>query len=188
MFTVVDVSQAFNVSKQTARYWAAEFAQHLDPGATPAKNKPRQFTEGDMSVFALVAQLREENASYADIHAALSAGERGEMPEPGQGQPGPEQAPAGAALAPIALIEQFAARIDQQYRGQIAAVEEERDHLRSQLQTERQERIEAEKRATAAETELRVLREREAQETSKETGQAGQVEHRPGLLGRLFGR
>ena len=72
----------FNVSRQTVSDWSEEFARWLSPGANPSKGGHRRFTEKDMRVFSLVAQMRASALGFSDIHASLSAGQLGDMPEP----------------------------------------------------------------------------------------------------------
>lgn len=187
MYTVSDVARHFNVSKQSGRVWAGEFEQYLDPAAKPAPGKTRQFTDSDMEVFALVAQLRQEGATYADIHAALAAGERGNVEQVQAASQEQDAAPV-VGLVPLSAVQAFTQQITRQYEGQIAAVSEERDNLREQLTAERHERIEAEKRATAAETRLQVMTEREGEKEAARPGTAAQGERRAGLWDRLFGR
>jgi DNA-binding transcriptional MerR regulator len=71
----------FNVAPETARIWALEFAEYLSPTATPGKNKHRLFTEADMTVFSLVAELKKQGMTFADVHAALKSGQRGSPPK-----------------------------------------------------------------------------------------------------------
>lgn len=69
-----------NISLETVRIWSEEFARHLSPIANPGKNKHRAFTENDMAVFDLVADLKSEGLTFTDIHAALEAGQLGKSP------------------------------------------------------------------------------------------------------------
>lgn len=187
MYTVSDVARLFDVSKQSGRVWAGEFAQHLDPDANPPPGKTRQFTEDDMEVFALVAQLRQEGANYEDIHAALAAGERGNVEQVQAATQEQDAAPV-MGLVPLSAVQEFTQQLTRQYESQVTAVTEERDNLREQLTAERQARIEAEKRATAAETRLQVISEREGEKDAARPGTAAQGERRAGLWERLRGR
>lgn len=60
--------------------WAKEFASYLSPTATPGKNKHRFFTQEDMQVFSLVAELKKHGLTFAEIHANLKTGQRGDPP------------------------------------------------------------------------------------------------------------
>jgi DNA-binding transcriptional MerR regulator len=156
MTTVSDVARLFDISKQSARGWSAEFGDYLSPAANPPAGHARRFDEVDLAVFALVAEMRAAGANYADIHAALASGQRGQPPAEGPGgvsEPAPDEPePAGSALVPLQMLEQFAVRLDAQYRDRL-------DRLEVQLEDERAARLGAERRAVAAETELQVLRE-----------------------------
>lgn len=57
-----------------------EFREYLSPTATPGKNKHRLFTEADMQVFSLVAELKKQGMTFEEIHAALKSGQRGDPP------------------------------------------------------------------------------------------------------------
>lgn len=70
----------FNLSPQSVRTYAAEFKRHLSIHANPGNMKHRAFTEDDVKVMALVADMRKNKVDFEDIHAALAAGERGEAP------------------------------------------------------------------------------------------------------------
>lgn len=74
------VCTLFDISQETARIWAMEFREYLSPTATPGKNKHRLFTEADMRVFSLVAELKKQGMTFEEIHAALKSGQRGDPP------------------------------------------------------------------------------------------------------------
>ena len=76
------ISKLFDVSKETTRVWAREFAQYLSPTAQPESGQKRVYTSDDLSVFALVAQSKTDGLTYEQIHALLQAGERGNAPHP----------------------------------------------------------------------------------------------------------
>ena len=74
------VQTVFGVSSETVRQWANEFSDHLSVGANPGGGRHRLFSEDDMRVFSLIAQMKGDNFTFADIHASLSSGARGEAP------------------------------------------------------------------------------------------------------------
>ena len=76
-----DVQMLFGVSDETVRTWANQFDEFLSPLANPGKGRHRIFTYDDLSVFALVAELKAKGMTYADVSAALQNGERGDVPE-----------------------------------------------------------------------------------------------------------
>ena len=79
-YTTRHVSTLLGISIETGRLWAEEFADYLSPTATPGKNRHRMFTEEDVAVLALVADMKKQGLTYADAHASLKAGQRGNLP------------------------------------------------------------------------------------------------------------
>lgn len=79
-FTTVHLAKVFNVSEQTIKSWSHEFADDLSVMATPPAGKRRRFTRKDVEVLALVSDYREKGVSFDDIHVALKAEQRGEVP------------------------------------------------------------------------------------------------------------
>lgn len=76
-----DLQIFFDVTGETIRAWSNEFSPYLSPTATPGENRHRIFSDEDMAVFALIASMKREGKIYADIHAALRAGQRGDLAE-----------------------------------------------------------------------------------------------------------
>ena len=79
-YTPKHVETIFKISQETVRMWAKEFTFYLSPTATPGKNKHRFFTQEDMQVFSLVKDLKKQGMTFAEIHANLKAGQRGDPP------------------------------------------------------------------------------------------------------------
>jgi DNA-binding transcriptional MerR regulator len=79
-YTTTQLATLFGVKPQTIRNWAEEFIEYLSPTSKPGLNRNRMFTVDDARVFALVAELKKQKLTYADIHATLQSGERGEPP------------------------------------------------------------------------------------------------------------
>jgi DNA-binding transcriptional MerR regulator len=82
--TIYGTKQAavmYDVSEQTIRIWTEEFSQHLSFPANPGNRRTRQFTYDDMGVLSLIADLKKRGSTFADIHAALENGERGQVPD-----------------------------------------------------------------------------------------------------------
>ena len=174
---VTETSRLFEVTVNTVRTWSKEFADYLSPTANPKKGKARFYTEDDLTVLALIAFYRGENAPYTDIHTALANGERAQPPQAHKPQPDPpKNAPHEASeLVPAQVLERFAERLTNQFHGQIEVLENERDHLRDTVENERLARLDAEKRAAQlphlqqnieAEREARARAEAEARELS----------------------
>jgi DNA-binding transcriptional MerR regulator len=80
LFGTKEVAAYYQKTDQTIRAWAEEFGEHLSPMANPGKGKGRSFSVDDLAVFALVAEMKERNATYEDIQASLRSGNRGEPP------------------------------------------------------------------------------------------------------------
>lgn len=81
MYTALQASTAFKIARETIRKWCMEFADYLSPTANPGKNRDRFFNDDDMKVLALISDMKATGRTYADIHAALGAGQRGQVPE-----------------------------------------------------------------------------------------------------------
>lgn len=82
MYSTKHAQVLFRVaSQQTIRNWANEFRMYLSPGAKPGSGTARRFTEDDMRVLALVAEISSQGKPFDEAHAALAAGQRGELPD-----------------------------------------------------------------------------------------------------------
>lgn len=75
------VAALFGVALETIRNWGSEFQDYLSPLANPGQGRHRKYNPEDLSVFALVRELKEKGLSYTDVHTALRNGERGQPPE-----------------------------------------------------------------------------------------------------------
>lgn len=80
MYTVSQVAQLFNIARETVRGWAVEFESELEPNANPGAKRQRSFSDRDLEILALVSELKGQGKLYADIHAALANGQRGQIP------------------------------------------------------------------------------------------------------------
>lgn len=80
-FTTADLAAYYQYTPQTIRVWAAEFAEFLSVTATPQDGKNRRYTADDLTVFALIAEMKGRAATFEEIHAALKAGQRGDPPD-----------------------------------------------------------------------------------------------------------
>ena len=75
-----DLEILFDVTGETIRAWASEFEAYMSPTAIPTtKGQTRIFTDSDVEVFALVAQLRQLGKGFDDAHLALANGQRGDL-------------------------------------------------------------------------------------------------------------
>ena len=75
------VAALFGVALETIRNWGSEFQDYLSPLANPGQGRHRKYSAEDLTVLALVRELKEKGLSYADVHTALRNGERGQPPE-----------------------------------------------------------------------------------------------------------
>jgi DNA-binding transcriptional MerR regulator len=80
-YTTQHLAVMFGRSKATIRNWAIEFAGYLSPTATPEEGKIRFFTADDLAVFSLIADYKDREQTYEQIHLALKSGARGEPPD-----------------------------------------------------------------------------------------------------------
>lgn len=174
MATVSTIVDLFGISKHTVRSWSSEFAHYLSAGASPKPGQKRVYDDADLGVFALIAHLRQQNASYAEIHDALASGQRIEVSaqSPGLALRAPTDVHGrglpSSDFAPVEVFQLFAEKLTQQYQAQIQElrheidrVGRERDYFRQQvealnqeLRAERDRVLAAEKTVARQETEL----------------------------------
>ena len=167
MYTVKQTSKALGISDATLRLWGKRYEKYLLPEANPARNIARKYTDKDILALNTVKVLRSQGQDFDQIEAALEDGTR---LEPTEKPPGDESPPASeqTALQTEAFtktIASFEARLDKW--------EKKVDDLQGKL-------LEATERATAAETELRVLKE--------VTDQKAAEGEKLGFWARLFNR
>lgn len=81
MYQTKDVCDIFGISRQTVRIWTAEFSEYLSPSASPEKGQQRNFSDEDMTVFALVHEVKGRGGTYDNAHVQLKKGDRGELPQ-----------------------------------------------------------------------------------------------------------
>jgi hypothetical protein len=80
LYTSGDIMQMFDISRQSARQYAIEFADYLSPSANPLKGSQRNFNTLDMGVYAMIVQMKKRGATYEQIHIQLKTGARGDVP------------------------------------------------------------------------------------------------------------
>jgi DNA-binding transcriptional MerR regulator len=68
------------VSSETVRQWSIEFSQYLSPSGQPGSGKQKVFSDSDMLVLSLIAEMKQQRKTYEEIHVALQAGQRGDLP------------------------------------------------------------------------------------------------------------
>lgn len=79
-YRTTHVQNLYDVSGQTVRAWAEEFAQYLSPTANPGASKNRLFTQDDLAVIDLIADLKKQGMTFPEVHASLKSGQRGVAP------------------------------------------------------------------------------------------------------------
>lgn len=142
-----DIKELFDVSHQTVRRWCDEFEQYLSSNATPPAGEMRLFTEEDLKVLALVAQVKNTGGTYEDAHMRLRAGERGEIPD----EPPTEQQKQ-------VVMSQLAIQ-NKQLRGEIESLTRERDAAHEAVKELREETIRLQTRLEEAEKRITELKE-----------------------------
>lgn len=80
MYSTIQVATLFNAARETVRKWAVEFEHELSPSANPGEGRQRVFTDDDLEKIALIVEMKSQGKLYADIHAALANGQRGNPP------------------------------------------------------------------------------------------------------------
>lgn len=80
MYTSTHAATVFHVSNETIRNWAEEFSRYLSFLANPGKGRTRTFSDDDMQVLSLIAEMKSKGANFDEIHIALGQGQRGDSP------------------------------------------------------------------------------------------------------------
>lgn len=151
------LSLFLGVSVATLRGWESRYASYLEaePGKKGSAVK-KQFTPNDVLVLATVRRLRNDGRSLAEIDTLLDE----EIPKTDLDAPGREggAAPAGEL---VALNNKLTATIASLAAEEAAreVIQEERDRLLVDVAAAREEAATARDRATAAETELNILKQ-----------------------------
>ncbi len=168
LYTAQQAAILFTVADVTIRTWCDEFAQHLSPTANPGTNRKRWLTSEDMTVFALISDLKKEGKTYQDIHAALDNGERGTPPP----------------LEPADIQTSITTDHQRQLQADISRLMQELGTTRQELENAHLESQTLKDRIISLETEVRLLREtqQDAQEKQK------RIEELQREIGRLEGK
>lgn len=80
-YNPADVMKLFKISSETVRTWSDEFARHMSPLANPGNRRHRSYSYADMEVLSLVAAMKANNMTFADVHISLDSGQRGVVPD-----------------------------------------------------------------------------------------------------------
>lgn len=78
-FKSEDVRNYFNISHETVRRYAMDFAEFLSEGANPEKGQHRVYNDSDLRVFAVIVSMKNSNHTDDDIKATLKAGAEGDL-------------------------------------------------------------------------------------------------------------
>lgn len=124
-YTTSGIAKLFQVTDQTVKNWARQFASHLSPTAQPGDGKRRTFTTDDLTVFALVHSYIGKGMNYEDAQAALIAGQRGSIPS--------DFSELATVAAPPALLERLREEISLRDR-MIESLKTDRDKRLGQLE------------------------------------------------------
>jgi len=156
-----DVAEWLGITQSTLRSWDSRFSSRLEsqPGKKGSAVKKR-YTENDLIVFLAIKNLRNNNQNFDQIEAGLDEEiTRTYLPEWGE----TEQAsslPAASEL--VSQNRQLTTRIIESEAKLAAglaramAIEEERDRLLEQIEKTQERLLEAEIRASKAETLLEI--------------------------------
>lgn len=144
LWTLGEMATLLGLSRATIRNWsgqAGEFAEYLSSKAKPNKGAIRQFNVKDLQVMGFISNLRQQNLSYEAIHTQLKQGRHLSFQ-------------VTQELPKESLVEQSS---KEELKGQIRALEEERNWLRNELTKTVAALINAEQRAAQAETKLAMI-------------------------------
>lgn len=155
-YSVSQLAKYLDVSTGTIRNWGSEFAEHLSEGANPISGVPREYTDGDAAILETVAVLRDQYVSYEEIEERLAGGERLAFQDRPDGAQKELKEGLSGAKGETALVTESFSQALQMYGDQVERLQNRIDTLTDRV-------LEAEKRATAAETELRVLKDQAEQ-------------------------
>lgn len=135
------VGDLFHVSGETVRNWANEFVMYLSVVGNPPKGKQRRFTDEDLSVFSLVAEMKQRGATFDEIHMALAAGQRGAPLQFVQDERSVARSEEEPSIAlQVQYLQQTLARMEQQRDEALAQVQPFKDEIiriQAQLDTSR---------------------------------------------------
>jgi len=145
-YTTFQLAELLDVNPATIRNWTAEFADLFSDSATPPKGRARVYNDADLRILTTVAVLREQAIELAEIGERLEQGFRAEPLE----FPETAENDAPAADLPPQIAESF--------NHALTTLERQNSGLLDKIEQLHQRLLDTEKRATAAETELRLLK------------------------------
>jgi DNA-binding transcriptional MerR regulator len=158
----------FDVSNETIRNWSKEFAKFLSPGANPSGKQHRAYTEEDLSVLTLVAEMRDDGHDFESIHMSLSNGSRGKLPERA-----PEEIEATSGTKAITLLQSKIVGLQQELVsaeeriGELEGIAKQKDQLEMELRFERSKTEDLSEQIQELQKEVRQLYEKVGREYAK---------------------
>ena len=127
---VKEVSDTLQVSAQTVRNWASDFAHLLGPAASPEPGGVRQFSEADLRILNGVKFLKAQGFEYPEIKAKLSEA----SPEDFADLPIPEPPARGGSLeVPVFRIMEDLRTENAELRGRNIDLERKLAKIEAQL-------------------------------------------------------
>lgn len=99
------IANLLNISQSTVKNYTDVFSNYLSPSASPPAHRARQFTDDDLLVLSLAAEMKKTGATYDEIHMALQNGQRGTVAI----EPSNQAVPSASAMI-ISLREQIMQR------------------------------------------------------------------------------
>ena len=149
---VATLAKLINVHPDTVRRWSKDYRQFMSPTATPQKGKTRVLTTHDAAVLLYVSTSRDNGLDRAEILerlAELQTGGWADLPEiPSDWFADPSE--------DTMSVETAAVRASQV--AQIAVLQKELEHTRSELETAQRALVEAQHRVSSLEDEIAALR------------------------------
>ena len=175
-YSTSHVCQLYSVSGETVRQWTLEFSEYLSPTARPGRHRNRRYSVEDLGILSLVAELKKQGLTFAEIHAALKAGERGKLPtlEPYELQLVTASAAESRSILEIEQLHQKLVKLQEELslaQTQAAEARELKDEniqLKTSLAHTERQLEETQKRLDTATAEL----QRRIEELSKQAGEA----------------
>lgn len=147
-YTVGQAAKLAGIGASTARDYLRALPDFFSDDATPPPKTRRVLLWSDIETLATVKQLKRQGKKDEEIAATLATGERDNI------RPDADNTTASGSQLVVRLSAAAA-----QWEATAGTLADERDHLRDQLKQSQDARLAVEIRATAAETELRILKD-----------------------------
>jgi DNA-binding transcriptional MerR regulator len=129
-YSVTHVSKAIGKTPQTVRDWSGRYSGHLSESAKAPKGQERRFTDADVTLLQTVARLSDQGQKHKNILPMIASGY--EIP------PETDETPPEGETTALAKQNEFTRLMDA-------------------IEAEVKARVDAEKRAAAAEARLDMI-------------------------------